>query len=362
MSTSVVASFDCERCTIKQTCGKLPTPSLWGCFDHCLNSCNPETCDFTCPHNHKLYSARWSEVEGRGPAPVSDIKPIPESWPAYVPTVLGKYKRGIPAAAFIVALPLARLFRRRSDGELEPVASNPLELRRRFMLRDDARIMAVGVAPDKDIERLWHYHVTAGMGAALLKMGVELATAPNYSHFVYAPRTHYVWNRKRMLLFANRLGAEGFPVVPHLYAETDFDYDRFADIYHLNPSLNAVAIELQTADAEKLHAEELARQLVRFTARVGRPIHAFVMGGRHALPWLAPLFSSLTVVENSAYIKTIKSRLAHRQGERLRWSSSPTKSDLVALFDHNTRISAEVLSVQLAAARARMGKTGTAAA
>jgi hypothetical protein len=222
--------------------------------------------------------------------------------------------------------------------------------------------MASGVGPDAGIERLWHYYKTAQLGTALKAMGVEFATAPNYSFFVYAPRTHFVWNRRRTLLFADELGSETFPVIPHLYGETSFDWDWWASFYKEATTLNAFTIELQTADANPARAIALVNHLIRFQEKVARPLHAFIAGGRHAIPLLAPAFPNLTVFECSAYMKTIKSRCAHLTGEKIRWQRTQTSGSLDALFDHNVRVSAEALCVQVERARAHTGRIGMAAA
>lgn len=363
MNAAVFNSVDCSRCELRTQCGTLPTAGIWGCYDHCLTKCDPATCDFTCPHNSR-YAERWWEVGGMGPARLATVPNAGlHSLPSYLPVVFGKYARELPASAPIVVVPLAALFRQRRNGDIDPIAHDSAGLRARFRLRADARVIASGVGPDADIEWLWHHHDSAPLGKMLHAMGVEAATAPNYSYFAYAPRDHYLWNRKRMLLFVSRLARDRFPVVPHLYGETKFDWMWWARYYFDHPELTAFAVELQTSDALVDRLPDFLDNLRIFRERVGRDLTIFVAGGRHAARAIAEIFPRLVIAEASSYMKTVRRRVAVLTPDgQLRWRKVTTDGGLDDLFEHNTRVIGDSINVEIAAARAHRAKTRTVAA
>jgi len=362
MSGYAITPVDCSRCVTREECGSLPDAGLFGCFDYCMNECDHEDCDFTCPNNHRLYSERWIEVRGVGPVRLSS--PAPKlSWPRYLPTIFGPYKRQKVAAAPWVAIPLAKLFRYGSAGEIRPVATDPDMLRACLRLRTDARILATGVDEDRHIERFWYHHRTAPLAAWLQAMGVETATAPNYSYFAYAPRDHYLWNRKRMLLFVEELGKGGFPVIPHIYAETIFDWEWWARFYRDHPTLGSFTLELQTSDALKDHLPSFLEGVKHFASSVGRPLTPIVVGGRRAISHLAPIFPNMVVTDASAYIKTVRRRVAvPGNANRVKWKSMQTTGPIDSLFDHNVRVMGDAITKQFSEALAQTEKTRIAGA
>jgi hypothetical protein len=363
VNAAVFNSVDCSRCELRPQCGTLPTAGIWGCYDHCLTKCDPATCDFTCPQNPR-YTERWWEVGGMGPVRLETVPNTAAlTWPTYLPVVFGKYARELPASVPCVVVPLAALFRQRRNGDIEPIARDPASLRARFCLRPNARVFASGVGPDADIEWLWHHHDIVPLGKMLHAMGIEAATAPNYSYFAYAPRDHYLWNRKRMLLFVSRLARDRFPVVPHLYGETKFDWMWWARYYFDHPELTAFAVELQTSDAFVDRLPDFLDNLRIFRERVGRDLTAFVVGGRHAARAIAEIFPQLVIAEASSYMKTVRRRMAMFTPDgQLRWRKVTTNGGIDSLFEHNTRAIGESITAQIAAARAHRAKTRTAAA
>ena len=243
-----------------------------------------------------------------------------------------------------------------------PLAASPEELRDRLHLRRDAKIIALGVDADDPIERLWSYHRTLPLAEWLNSMGVTAATTPNFSYLAYAPREHYLWNRKRVLLFSKHMGESGFPVIPHLYGETTFDWEWWGKYFREHPLIDAVCIELQTSDSEKEPFNRLIENLSRFRDVVGRPIRLIIAGGKQGLARLAHLFPC-SVIEATAYMKTIRRQVAHHRPDgRIRWTPCPTRGDLDPLFDHNVAECSFAVSVQIGRARGQKVKIQTCAA
>jgi hypothetical protein len=160
-----------------------------------------------------------------------------------------------------------------------------------------------------------------------------------------------------MLLFVARLARDGFPVIPHLYGATRFDWMWWARFYFDHPQLTAFAVELQTSDALTTRLPDFLENLRIFRAYVGRDLTAFVAGGRHATSELASIFPRLVIAESSSYMKTVRRRLAVTlpTGE-VRWRKVTTRGGLDPIFDHNTRAISECINGQIAEAHARRVK------
>lgn len=357
------STVDCTQCESRTTCGGHPSAGFWGCYDYCREVCEREGCDFTCPRNEPAYSQRMLEVRGYSLKKIDSLLPARLGFPTYVPAIYSGYNRQNAASPACVALPLIKLFKGLGRGQIAPVATSPEELRRIFGLRPDARIIASGVGPDSGIEWLWHHHRTAPFAKWLQAMGVEAATAPNYSYFAFAPRDHFLWNRKRMFLFCQELGRAGFPVIPHLYGDTPFDWNFSAQIFRENPLLDTFAVEFQTGDDAKDKLPQLLAHLELFRAAVGRPLTLVAVAARHVAEELAFLFPSLVIIESSAHFKTVHRQFAEiRPNGQIRYQPIETKGVLDPLFDLNNRVIGEWIDGAVSRGRARRAKIEMAAA
>jgi len=68
-------------------------------------------------------------------------------------------------------------------------------------------------------------------------------------------------------------------------------------------------------------------QLVRLAVAVDRPLHLVVRGGAVIMSRLAAAFPRLTVIETSAFLKTVNRQQAElTAGGAVAWRSSPTDS------------------------------------
>lgn len=354
---------DCAQCVSHAACGGHPSAGLFGCYDYCREACDKEGCDFTCPSNEPTYSQRMMEVRGYSLKKIDSLQPARLGFPSYVPAYYARTDRQKPAYSAYVALPLIKLFKGLGRGKIGPVATNPDDLRRHFCLRPDARIIASGVGPDSGIEWLWHHYRTAPFAQWLRAMGIEAITAPNYSYFAFAPRDQFLWNRKRMFLFCQELGRGGFPVIPHLYGDTAFDWQFSAQVYRDHPMLDAFAVEFQTGDDAKDKLPLLLAHLKLFRDAVGRPLTLVAIGARHVAEELTFLFPSLVIIEASAYFKSVHRQFAEiRTDGKLRYQPIKTNGALDPLLDLNTRVIGEWIDGAVSRGRARRAKIEMAAA
>lgn len=359
-----IGPVNCEQCSQRNRCSDRREGELFGCFDYCVGSCNKTTCNLTCPFNEPEYSRRMMEVNWyeplRGVVPDFEAGVVP---PLHLPLVFGRTDRDIPLTASWVAVPYHRLFREVRRHHLEPVATSPSELRSKFMLSPETRIAAISSAYDVHLERMWEYFRVTDMAAALKTMGISFATAPNFSFWTIAPRSHNKWNFRRTALFTLRLWEGGFRAVPHVYAERDADWLDCAAFFVDHPRLDTFAFELQTSDAAPRHVSRLRRQMALFLDKVGRPLRMVVSGGMGAAIWLPQVFPDLSVVEGDSYMKAMKRRhLVLLQDGKIRAHPLRTSGSLSDLLASNIRTTGGALEIRHARALGQTEKTGRAAA
>lgn len=355
-----LSPVDCHRCIKREHCPDRRDDAIFGCYEYCVGSCDKAACDFTCAFNEPQYSIRMAEVGGHGPLLSKHACAVnAATLPLHLPLVFGRTGRAAASTADFVALPFHDLFREVRRTRLEPVADTAAGLRVLFGLKLGCRIAAIGVNFDNHLERMWEYHKMTDMAAALQAMDVTFATTPNFSFYVFAPRDHYVWNRRRSLLFAMRLWEAGFPVVPHLYAETDGSWAEWAQFFVDHPQLDAFGFELQTGDAPARRIPELERQLTLFRDKVGRPLRP-VVSGPAALRWLPRIFDQVTVVEANSYMKAVNRRGLTLAAGRLKEFEAPMP-DVSALLDENIATTATAFALSCESARDRTVKIETTA-
>ncbi len=168
--------------------------------------------------------------------------------------------REVAVEAKVAAISIKDLFRAREDGHLEVVAEDPVSLRRRFGLRDDSQVLLVCIADDRPLERYWAHRRLDDLPARIAKLGLLGVTLPNYSFFSDAPRTHTMWNRRRMFRTGEELSGAGIAVVPHLNALTSEDWRFWKDFLVAHREVDVVAKEFQTGLRDKNKAASARRR------------------------------------------------------------------------------------------------------
>jgi hypothetical protein len=270
--------------------------------------------------------------------------------PSYVPMIHHGYGRGsdgeVALDARTAAISIKDVFRARHDGRLEVVADDPASLRRRFGLRDDSKVLLVCIADDRPLERYWAHRRLDDIPARLVRLGLLGVTLPNYSFFTDAPRTHTLWNRRRMLLVGAELSAQGLPVVPHLNALTSEDWRFWGEFLRAHPEINVLAKEFQTGLREKNKAANAITSLRRLQDDAGRPLRLIAVGATRYLRSISNAFAPVTFVDSGPFMRTMKRRARMPGAGKPQWRkvSVPSGSELLDLLNSNIRAHAAFIA------------------
>lgn len=341
----------CTACAFRAECGGLDDQqSFWGCFSACSADCITRGCDWTCPASPTDFIERVRDVGGLSTDAVTLTPLSVAALPSYVPMIHHGYGRGsdseLALDAPIAAISIKDVFRARDDGRLEVVAEDAASLRRRFGLREDSKVLLVCVADDRPLERYWAHRRADGMPARLAKLGLLGVTLPNYSFFTDAPRTHTLWNRRRMFRVGEELSAQGLPVVPHLNALTSEDWRFWRDFLRTHPEIHVIAKEFQTGLREKDKAASAIASLRQLQDDVGRPLHLIAIGATRHLRSLHKALASVTFVDSGPFMRAMKRQARVPGAGKPQWRkvSVPPGGELLDLLNNNIRAHAAFIA------------------
>jgi hypothetical protein len=263
-------------------------------------------------------------------APPEPFRPLRESGlPRYLPMIRHGSNRQAALNEPVVCLSLTNIMRG-TGTNYRPVASNPLELRRKFRLASDARVFVISVGFDKYLERYWALRRQNEVPKRLFELGIEGMSVPNFSFFTDAPGTHTAWNRRRMAIVASELSNAGIPMIPHLNATSPRDWEHWLTYLQASPEAVYVAKEFQTGLKNTEKARAAVNSLARLQGELGRKLHPLVVGGARLASDLAVHFDDVTFVDSQPFMKTVKRR---RSRGRL-WLLDPA-ADLSERLEEN---------------------------
>ena len=334
----------CQSCAFLSDCGGLDDQqSLWGCFTACSADCIKRGCDWTCPGSPADFVERVREVGGLSNEALTLRTLTPDVLPPYVPMIHHGYGLGpdreVGVEAKVAAISIKDLFRVREDGHLEVVAEDPVSLRRRFGLRDDSEVLLVCISDDRPLERYWAHRRLDAIPGRLAKLGLLGVTLPNYSFFSDAPRTHTMWNRRRMFRVGEELSSAGIAVVPHLNALTSEDWRFWKEFLVTHREIEMVAKEFQTGLRDKRKAANAISSLAKLQDDVGRPLRLLAVGATRHIQTLRKTFASVTFVDSGPFMRAMKRRARVPGSDRPRWRkvSVPAGPQLMDLLNSNIR-------------------------
>lgn len=358
----------CSACAYQPVCGGLDEQQeLGGCFGGCETECRAANgrCDLTCPNHPEVFVRRWREVGGWPPRLTTSglrayegVVPLPP----YIPAIYHGNRRLGALSSRDVVVPMHKLLSLSRGVGSGVRAANGTDLRARFHLRPDARIVLLSVAQDQYLERYWRYAGARGVSAALAQLGVEAVTLPNFSFFTDAPRTHTLWNIARMLRVGEELSAAGVAVVPHLNAATQRDWHTWRDLLRENPQIRYVCKEFQTGLREVNTGREAITAMRRLRDDLGRDLHPIVVGARKYIPDLALNFPNFTLVTATPFLRTMYRRQLV-MNHRSKWFGLATApgEPLDELLEYNVtrydaRVRAEIVRArtQITSSRVRV--------
>lgn len=329
-------SLGCLGCRERELCGRL---RMKAAFYDCLQFCcgKPEACDRVC-RNHPDYVDRVREVGGFGldNVPRAGRLKAPDL-PHLVPVIFHGNRRESAVPFPVVALPLYRLFGRRTGT---PRFTDHATLCAAFRIASGTTIILTGTDRDPPLERWW----SLGEGgrrsiiSTLKAAGVGLVTTPNYSLFIDRPRWDDLHAMKRIAIIHQELLSEGMPAALHVNGRTETDFRRWTDYVAARPEVTHIAYEFTTGTGWVGRSELHATWLAGLAMAVDRPLHLVVRGGVEVLPQLAPAFAGITSLDTSIFMKTMMRQRAVPAGNaRLEWlrASTPAGRPVDDLFADN---------------------------
>jgi hypothetical protein len=376
-ATREILTGGCSGCGLATPCGGLgKSADLFGCFDRCRSRrttlrvdsrgrpfvgavsrtvphCANGDCDWTCPNNPDVFAARWAEVGG-----LLDFSHEPylrldgSTWPCYIPMIRSGPCRRTPLNCSFVALSLYESLRvlRAGNGRYEPTGA--VNFRRRLALRDDCKILLVGVGPDATIEGFYRKYRQLDLPRIFAGLGLTAITPPNFSYFLDVPRPHSLYNRKRMLRVADEFLREGVPVAPHFNATNEADWDFWIDLLRQSPGLSVYCKEFQTGNQFRRCYAGTVEQMLRVQDRIGRPLHALLVAGKKTLPGLLPGLQSrqgsFSVIDSDPSMKTNHRQILGDDGSKS--ITAVAGACLSRLLDHNITVQRRLVDQRVAQA------------
>ena len=331
----------CGECIHYAVCGGRDAyiHDMFGCHDRCHTKCATTRCDLTCWNNQELFWERWAEVGGLLEFPHPSFLPLTsKQLPPYLSMIRSGIIRRRRLKSAFVALSLYEILRTLKCGSAyRPMGSG--QFRRKLRLREDCKILAVGVGFDSQIETFWRHH--SALIELLPPLDLVGVTMPNFSSFTDVPREHILYNRKRSLRLAGKLLDQGVAVVPHFNATNWSDWEFSAQLLRETPSLSVFCKEFQTGNRLKTNFEEAVESMGKMQALVGRPLHPIIVAGRKAVDLIKQSFSTFTLIDSMPSMKTNKRQVIEvGAGGAVRWKTIRSRPNecIAHLLDHNLRV------------------------
>lgn len=337
------AAFGCADCPNLTICGGLNVErALFGCLDYCCGG--KDTCDAVCRQNRNFVD-RVREINGFELDNIPSLRSLPAvKVDDVVPLLFHASSRQRPLDANVVALPLSKLVDHRGARVRYATIS---EIRSAFRLGDRTRVIATGTATDPPLENWWKLgRMRRDIVRGLVRAGVEFSTTPNFSLFSDQPRWDDLHSIKRIAIVHEEFLAEGMVCALHVNARTDTDIDRWAKYIQGRPEIQDIAYEFLTGSGWPGRKEMHAEWLEKLAQSVDRPLTLTIRGAAELLPRLSASFTRITVIESTAFMRTMKRQRGRVTNHGPAWSQAltPVGAPLDDLFEHNKDIMERWLS------------------
>lgn len=303
----------CHECILRPRCGGLVKDgeAEFTCMLRC-GQCRDKhgNCPFACPNNEARFTMMVSEVKSLTYKPVTKlVSPQIVNWPLFSPQIYHGSRRFRPLHADCVSISIKSLLAETKPGD------GPDDVRKAFKLEDSTKVIGLGVARDHFLEKWWG--ARRQIAEHLAGLGLHGVTTPNFSVFSNAPRPQTMVSIARIHHFSEALSAAGAAVIPHVYAETDLDWEQWKRVLQDQPAVHAIAMEFQTGLLKEEKAQRYIERLVELREAVGRPLHLIAVGGtKYAALLLNAFPNSFTVTDATSFFKTFyRRRLDHVKPE-----------------------------------------------
>ena len=310
MTSSNKNAVGCNECAFKLDCGGLEdeASSLWGYFTECVVQSKLTVCDMTCPNNPQLFSDRMRELEGNFRLTSKALKTLVRSLPAYIPKIHNGSGRIQQLSEKIVVVPIHELLTK-SGANISCRFTSAEEVRQFFRLSAKTDYIITCISVDADVEMVWEGLKYQGLSESIARLKPVAVITPNFSFFIQdVPRTHTIYNRKRIHMAARYLSDSGCRVILPLSAGNRNDWEIWYRFLIENPKMKYVAKEFQTG----LKNPELALQAIQDLSKIQdllmRPIHPIAFGGEKYSPILKKHFDNFTVIDSRAFMTAVNRR------------------------------------------------------
>jgi hypothetical protein len=357
--TSPQTPLGCVTCPFLSTCGGYTRArASWSCLDACA-TCDRATCTTVCLGKPGQFVRDLAEVNGLGTNDIGDLSVTSlVALPRYIPSLQHRSTRLDDTVPSWIAVPLKRVLSLRA---FQKIATRS-DLCRVLSVPESARLLLLGPAQDKYIERYWENRRPRADFPGLLQVvrHFDAAIAPNFSFFLSDPRPQHLFNRKRALLNAQEWARLGVPPIVYLHTITAHDWVFWEQFLCEHTEVGLLAKEFQTGLARRHFGLEAIENASRLQDRIGRPLHFVAIGGAQYTPDIAVRFDAWTVVDSTPFMKAVHRRaFVAGAGRRAYWRSGKGRSVPLLLSQniagYNEWISSHVASAPVKA----YARTGT---
>jgi hypothetical protein len=253
--------------------------------------------------------------------------------PTYVPHILHGYRRSEYLSIHTVALTTFDVLKAGFNCKERQIFSAE-DLRKKFKISPNARVILLSVGKDNRLERYWAHEVSNKLPERLAATGILHVTAPNYSFPLNVPRPEHLINRRRSLVSAERMSAAGLSVIPHLNTVTQADWDCWRDFLKDHSHVFHVALEFQTGLCLVQKAKWHLAQFLNLQEALGRSLHLIAVGGRRHIRFLAEL-PAVTIIDAVPFVKTHKRRRIRHHSSTWELTRSEQGEPLDRLLQQN---------------------------
>jgi hypothetical protein len=223
----------CPSCPLIETCGAALT-------DHAC----PETWSSTMPGgdpvSHPNKPGTMEELQDLGGPEFDDIVARPTSR-LELPPYMAQLRHRSSLRGY---LDEPVYFIRATEVIRSKRVTTAAEMRRALLLKPEQRLVVLLFDRDKLIESIWT------RGAALVRelvdAGYDAIVSPSFSTYTPRPRTDYMINMKRSLIYFEALQIAGAHAIPRVAWMISHDAGRLARWAQNNQAVEMVAIDLST--------------------------------------------------------------------------------------------------------------------
>lgn len=173
----------------------------------------------------------------------------------------------------VVAISLGDIIGR--GGEL--LVTNIRDVKLRFGLPVDSRVVLIGTAKDSAIEKLWKISDSHNIWKRISRVGFEWVTSLTYSVWDEMPRVDQIRNQDRNFQTHDRFSNLGTPCIPFLFPFEKSDYVAAQEWFRKRPDINKVAIEAQSHKSPRRIAR-LIKDMKAIEQAAGKRLQFVVVG------------------------------------------------------------------------------------